>query len=80
MKKTITFVAALLLCVGAFAESYTLNFVECSKTDGDGGYVRNSSNQIEYMETGNTTVRVKDCYNNEYTIYSNKKCNYKKQK
>ena len=36
MKKTITFVAALLLCVGAFAESYTLNFVECSKTDGDG--------------------------------------------
>ena len=37
MKKTITFVAALLLCVGAFAESYTLNFVECSKTDGDGG-------------------------------------------
>lgn len=36
MKKTITFVAALLLCVGAFAESYTLNFLECSKTDGDG--------------------------------------------
>ena len=36
MKKTITFVAALLLCVGAFADSYTLNFVECSKTDGDG--------------------------------------------
>ena len=35
MKKTITFVAALLLCVGAFAESYTLNFVEYSKTDGD---------------------------------------------
>ena len=35
MKKTITFVAALLLCVGAFAESYTLNFVECSKTNGD---------------------------------------------
>ena len=34
MKKTITFVAALLLCVGAFAESYTLNFVEYSKTDG----------------------------------------------
>ena len=37
MKKTITFVAALLLCVGAFAEPYTLNFVECAKTDGDGG-------------------------------------------
>ncbi|MGN0208936.1 MAG: hypothetical protein ACI397_05750 [Paludibacteraceae bacterium] len=35
MKKTITFVAALLLCVGAFADSYTLNFVEYSKTDGD---------------------------------------------
>ena len=35
MKKTITFVAALLLCVGAFAESYTLNFVEYSKTDKD---------------------------------------------
>ena len=35
MKKTITFVVALLLCVGAFAESYTLNFVECSKTNGD---------------------------------------------
>ena len=42
-----------------------------AKTDGDGAYVRNSSNQIEYMETGNTTVRVKDCYNNEYTIYDN---------
>ena len=35
MKKTITFVAALLLCVGAFADSYTLNFVEYSKTDGN---------------------------------------------
>ena len=35
MKKTITFVAALLLCVGAFAESYTLNFVECSQTNKD---------------------------------------------
>lgn len=35
MKKTITFVAALLLCVGAFAESYTLNFVEYSQTDKD---------------------------------------------
>ena len=35
MKKTITFVAALLLCVGAFAESYTLNFVEYSQKDKD---------------------------------------------
>ena len=37
MKKSISFVAALLLCVSAFAESYTLNFVEYSKTDGDSG-------------------------------------------
>lgn len=35
MKKTITFVAALLFCVGAFAESYTLNFVEYSQIDKD---------------------------------------------
>ena len=35
MKKTITFVAALLLCVGAFAEPYTLNFVEWSQTNED---------------------------------------------
>ena len=35
MKKTITFVAALLFCVGAFAESYTLNFVEYSQKDKD---------------------------------------------
>ena len=35
MKKTITFLAALLLCVGAFAEPYTLNFVEWSQTNED---------------------------------------------
>ena len=35
MKKTITFVAASLLCVGAFAEPYTLNFVEWSQTNED---------------------------------------------
>ena len=49
MKKTITFVAALLLCVGAFAESYTLNFVEYSKTDGDSDkvYVKEDSWFVE---------------------------------
>ena len=58
MKKTITFVAALLLCVGAFAESYTLNFVECAKTDGDGGteYVKEvdaifGAEALEYVKS-----------------------------
>lgn len=58
MKKTITFVAALLLCVGAFAEPYTLNFVECAKTDGDGGteYVKEvdaifGAEALEYVKS-----------------------------
>lgn len=35
MKKTILSLAAVLLCSMAFAESYTLNFVEYSQTDKD---------------------------------------------
>lgn len=58
MKKTITFVAALLLCVGAFAESYTLNFVECSQTDGDSATIyQKGSSATEYIKNvfGETT-------------------------
>ena len=65
MKKTITFVAALLLCVGAFAESYTLNFVECSKTDGDGAdiYVKGvetifGAEALVYVDAINTRDNV----------------------
>ena len=57
MKKTITFVAALLLCVGAFAESYTLNFVETS-SDSDGSNVYSKGNNAtEYIKNvfGETT-------------------------
>ena len=57
MKKTITFVAALLLCVGAFAESYTLNFVETS-SDSDGSNVYSKGNNAtEYIMNvfGDTT-------------------------
>lgn len=57
MKKTITFVAALLLCVGAFAESYTLNFVETS-SDSDGSNVYSKGNNpTEYIKNvfGDTT-------------------------
>ena len=57
MKKTITFVAALLLCVGAFAESYTLNFVETS-SDSDGSNVYSKGNNAtEYIKNvfGDTT-------------------------
>lgn len=57
MKKTITFVAALLLCVGAFAESYTLNFVETS-SDSDGSNVYSKgTNPTEYIKNvfGDTT-------------------------
>lgn len=39
MKKSILSLAAVLLCSMAFAESYTLNFVEYSKTDKDSGNV-----------------------------------------
>ena len=50
MKKTITFVAALLLCVGAFAESYTLNFVETSSESSDGSNVYSKGNNTtEYI-------------------------------
>ena len=58
MKKTITFVAALLLCVGAFAESYTLNFVETSSETSDGGNVYSKGNNAtEYIKNvfGETT-------------------------
>ena len=58
MKKSISFVAALLLCVGAFAESYTLNFVECSKTDGDSATIyQKGSSATEYIKNvfGETT-------------------------
>ena len=58
MKKTITFVAALLLCVGAFAESYTLNFVEYSSESSDGSNVYSKGNNAtEYIKNvfGDTT-------------------------
>lgn len=58
MKKTITFVAALLLCVGAFAESYTLNFVETSSENSDGDKVYSKGdNATEYIMNvfGDTT-------------------------
>ena len=58
MKKTITFVAALLLCVGAFAESYTLNFVECSSETSDSSDVYSKGNNAtEYIKNvfGETT-------------------------
>ncbi|MGN1247065.1 MAG: hypothetical protein ACI4UO_00595 [Paludibacteraceae bacterium] len=58
MKKTISFVAALLLCVGAFAGSYTLNFVECSQTDGDSSAIYQKGNSAtEYIKNvfGDTT-------------------------
>ena len=66
MKKTITFVAALLLCVGAFAESYTLNFVECSKTDGDSDkvYVK----EVEAIFGAEALVYV-DMINNRDKVY-----------
>ena len=58
MKKTITFVAALLLCVGAFAEPYTLNFVETSSENSDGDKVYSKGNNAtEYIMNvfGDTT-------------------------
>ena len=58
MKKTITFVAALLLCVGAFAEPYTLNFVECSSETSDSSAVYSKGNNAtEYIKNvfGETT-------------------------
>lgn len=58
MKKTITFVAALLLCVGAFAESYTLNFVEYSSENSDGSDAYSKGNNAtEYIKNvfGDTT-------------------------
>ena len=66
MKKTITFVAALLLCVGAFAESYTLNFVECSKTDGDGADI-----YVKGVETifGTEALVYVDMINNRDKVY-----------
>lgn len=39
MKKLFLSMAAVLLSSMAFAQSYTLNFVECDKTDGDDGDV-----------------------------------------
>lgn len=61
MKKTITFVVAMLLCVGAFAESYTLNFVEYSQTEKDSGSVYLKSVEaifgikaLAYVDTINT--------------------------
>ena len=58
MKKTITFVAALLLCVGVFAEPYTLNFVECSSETSDSSDVYSKGNNAtEYIKNvfGETT-------------------------
>lgn len=37
MKKLLLSLAVLLPCLMASAQSYTLSFVECEKTDGDGG-------------------------------------------
>ena len=54
MKKTITFVAALLLCVGAFAESYTLNFVETSGENSDSGTI--------YSKGKDTTEYIKNVF------------------
>lgn len=54
MKKSISFVAALLLCVGAFAESYTLNFVEYSKTDSDSSAI--------YKKVDDTTEYIKNVF------------------
>ena len=58
MKKTIAFVAALLLCVGAFAESYTLNFVETSSENSDSSAIYSKGNSTtEYIKNvfGETT-------------------------
>ena len=57
MKKTITFVAALLLCVGAFAESYTLNFVETSSDSAGSNVYSKGNNATEYIMNvvGDTT-------------------------
>ncbi len=50
MKKSILSLAAMLLCSMAFAESYTLSFVECGKTDGDGGSIYSKgSSATEYI-------------------------------
>ena len=66
MKKTITFVAALLLCIGAFAESYTLNFVEYSQKDKDSAniYVKG----VEAIFGAEALVYV-DMINNRDKVY-----------
>lgn len=42
-----------------------------AKQDGNGAYIRNSSNQIEYTRVANSKITVMDCYNNKYDIYDN---------
>ena len=51
MKKLfLSMAAVLLLSSMAFAQSYTLNFVECEKTDGDGSSVYSKGNSdVEYI-------------------------------
>lgn len=50
MKKLFLSMAAVLLSSMAFAQSYTLNFVECEKTDGDGSSVYSTGNSdAEYI-------------------------------
>mgnify|MGYP006919008551 FL=1 len=50
MKKLFLSMAAVLLSSMAFAQSYTLNFVECEKTDGDGSSVYSKGNSdAEYI-------------------------------
>ena len=66
MKKSISFVAALLLCVGAFSESYTLNFVEYSKTDGDSSAIYKKSVDAIFGSDARTYV---DTINNRDAIY-----------
>ena len=66
MKKSISFVAALLLCVGAFAESYTLNFVEYSKTDSDSSAIYKKSVDAIF---GSDALTYVDTINNRDAIY-----------
>ena len=70
MKKTITFVAALLLCVGTFAESYTLNFVECSQTNKDSANIY--AKGVEAIFGAEALVYV-DSINNRDNVYPARK-------
>lgn len=50
MKKLFLSMAAVLLSSMAFAQSYTLNFVECEKTESDGSSVYSKGNSdAEYI-------------------------------